>query len=94
MQLNIGFTREDNGNEQSSLAISGFLSKGTTGTSFGIATNPAQMLEAKAVTGRDERGRRGADRNLGLATLREHIPPPRQELPRAKEQLLHKCPEL
>lgn len=52
------------------------------------------MLEAKAVTGRDERGRRGADRNLGLATLREHIPPPRQELPRAKEQLLHKCPEL
>lgn len=52
------------------------------------------MLEAKSVTGRDERGRRGADRNLELATLREYIPLPRQELTSAKEQLLHKCPEL
>lgn len=63
-------------------------------TSFGIAKNPAQMLEAKSITGRDERGRRRADRNLGLATLREYIPLPRQELTSAKEQLLHKCPEL
>lgn len=52
------------------------------------------MLEAKAGTGRDERGRKGADMNLRLDNPREHIPPPRQELPSAKEQLLYKCPVL
>jgi len=62
--------------------------EGTTVTILQNGQNLSQMLEAKVVKGREERGKKGADMSPGLNSPREHIPPPRWDLPRAKEQLL------
>lgn len=56
--------------------------------------NPTQMLEVNTVKRRNERGRKGANMNAGFNSPREHVPPPKQELPSAKKQLLYKGSEL
>lgn len=55
---------------------------------------PESNTDAKAIKRRDEKERKGANMNPGPGSPREHLPPPRQELPSAKEQLQYAGPDL